>query len=427
MHFVPRNGARALCLTSSLLLLTGAAPPSAPVPRTPEALAQWARTRSPRARAAALESTAVERAAEGAGEWFDPMLAVRAAPLSTPGLLPVDPRDAMPFGAELMLSQRLPLSGRLSQEQQRARALGERAQHLKDAVLLDLEREAALLSCAAWEAESLQRVRLRHIDVLRAMAANARGEIESGRATVGDAQRVDAEVVRLENDVVEIEAEKRAIDAETNALLGRAPDAPLGPPPDAAPLLAPPPLTVDIEARDEVRASTALVTAAEADRVRAADAWIPDLTATVSWSSMWPLTHQLMLGVAVDLPVFNRGRDAEQASAGLMREGASALVEQEKLRAQAALSAAHVRDSATDQVRARLADKLVPLAAARAETARASLSGGASLNAALDATHEEREAEVELVRATAAHCKTRAELWRAAGTSFVTQASVVQP
>ena len=123
MRAAQKTRASARWIVPPLLLLAGAASPAAPVPRTPEALAASARAHSPRARAAALESLAAERSAEGAGAFFDPMLAARVAPLSVPGMLPVDPREAMPFGAEVMLSQRLPLSGRLSREEERARAL----------------------------------------------------------------------------------------------------------------------------------------------------------------------------------------------------------------------------------------------------------------------------------------------------------------
>src|SRR3990167_8327554 len=102
MHAVRPTRPRAALIAPTLCLLIGAADPDAPVERTPEALAGYARAHSPRAKAAALELAAAGRAAEGAGAWLDPMLEVRAAPLSVPGLLPADAHDERTFGAELM-------------------------------------------------------------------------------------------------------------------------------------------------------------------------------------------------------------------------------------------------------------------------------------------------------------------------------------
>ncbi|MBI1945085.1 MAG: TolC family protein [Deltaproteobacteria bacterium] len=419
MHAVRPTRTNASLIAAPLALLLGAADPDAPVERTPHALAAHARTHSPRARAAALEQQAARRAVDAAGAWFDPMLELRAAPLSVPGLLPADAHDERTFGAELMLAQRLPLSGRLGHERERASADAARVRADADLVLLDLEREAALLACDAWEATANTRVRRRHVEVLRAMADVARAQIAVGRATVGDAQRLDAEVARLSVEVLEGEGELAAVDVETNLLLGRAPAAPLGAPGEQVPWLADEPATLHVEARDEVRGGSARLAAAEAERARAADAWIPDLTASAGWSTMWPLSHALMLGVALELPVWNGAKSAELDAASVMRDQADAMLDEARVRVAAELAVARTRDDAAAKVLALLQDKVVPLAAARAQTARAALSGGAALDAALDATHEERETDLQLVGATAAHCRTRAELWRASGASFL--------
>ena len=256
------------------------------------------------------------------------------------------------------------------------------------------------------------------------MADVARAQIAAGRATVGDALRLDAEVARLSLDVLESEGELRALDAETNLLLGRAPNAPLGAPGEAAPWLLEEPRAAAIGERDEVRGERARLAAAEAERARAADAWIPDLTASIGYSSMWPLSHALMLGVAVELPVYNTAKSAELDAAAVMRDSAQAMLDEARLRVVGELAAARARDDAAGRALALIEQKVVPLAAARAQTARAALSGGAALDAALDATHQEREAELELVRAGAARCRTRADVWRAAGVSFLPAASL---
>lgn len=419
MHAVVPTRLRVPLIVPPLLVVLGAADPDAPIERTPEALAAHARAHSPRAKAAALEQSALGRAADGAGAWPDPMLEARAAPLSVPGLLPVDPHDERTFGAELMVAQRVPLSGRLGRERERAQAVALRAGAERDALLLDLDRDAALLACDAWDAAAVTRVRRRHVELHGVMADVARAQIAAGRATVGDAQRLDAETARLSLDVIEGEGELAALDAETNLLLGRAPNAPLGAPGDEVPWLLEEPKTTAVDQRSEVRGEAARLAAAEAERARATDAWIPDLTASISWSSMWPLSHALMLGVALELPVFNAAKDAELDAAAVMRDGAQAMLDQARLRVVAELAVARARDDAAARARALLEHKVAPLAAARAQTARAALSGGAALDAALDATHEEREVELELVRATALRCRTRAEMWRAAGVSFL--------
>lgn len=395
--------------------LLGAAAPEHVVERTPEALAAFARAHNPRVRAATLESAGARRAAEGAGTLPDPMLELRAAPLSVPGLLPPDPHGTSGFGAELMLSQRFPLSGRLGHQAARAGALARAMVAERDALVLDLERQAALFACAAWEAATVARVRTRHVEVLGAMADVARAQIASGRATVGDAQRLDAETARLSLDVLEGEGELAALDVETNLLLGRAAGAPLPAPDEQVPWLLAEPSAPALDERDEVRREAAQVEAAQAERARANAAWVPDLSASLGYSSMWPLSHAFTVGLGVELPVFFGGRSAERDAAGTMEQAAE-------------LAAARARDAAAARMLAVLEERVAPLSSARAQTARAALSGGAPLDAALDATREEREVELELTRARAARCRTRAELWRAAGVSFLaTPAPSVTP
>lgn len=423
MHWLSATRLGAPLIPLLLPWLLGAAAhangPDDALERTPEALAAHARAHSPRARAAALESSAARRAAQGAGTLPDPMLEVRAAPLSVPGLVPPDPHGAQGFGAEVMLAQRLPLSGRLGHEAARADALARGLAAERDALLLDLEREAALLSCGAWEAAAVTRVRRRHVEVLSAMADVTRAQIANGRATVADAQRLDAEVARLSLDVLEGEGELLALDAETNLLLGRAPDAPLAPPGADAPWLAQEPSAPPLDQRDEVRRALAQVEAAEAERARAGAAWVPDLSASVGYSSMWPLSHALTVGLGVDLPLWGGGRSAEHDAAGVLHESAQARLDDARARLEGAQAAARARDDAAFKMLTLLEQRVTPLVAARAQTLRAALSGGASLDAALDATLEERAAELEVVRAGGVRCRARAELWRACGVSFL--------
>lgn len=428
MHASLEGRARALLLIPTLALATGAADDAAPAARTPEALAAFLREHSPRARALSLERKAARRAAEGAGSFFDPMIEARVAPLSVPGLLPEDPHNPMPFGVEVMVAQRLPLSGRLARERERATALGERVRHLTDGMELDLELDVAMLACEAWQRAESTRVHERHLEVLRTIAELTRAQLAGARASVGDAQQVDAEIAMVEAELAELAGMARAVDARTNALLGRAAEAPLPAPPAEVPWLSTDPPSLDVEARTEVRAQAALVQAGQAERARAADAWIPDLTAQASWSSMWPLSHQFLLGVGVEIPLFNRGRSAELDSADLMRDGAQASLDEVRARAQAELGAAQARDRAAAAALAILRERVVPLAVARAETTRASVGGGASFDAALEATRDEIEARLQEARVAAERCQSRAELWRAAGVSFLPDSSTeVQP
>ncbi|MCC7074403.1 MAG: TolC family protein [Deltaproteobacteria bacterium] len=427
MHLSPptRRGASLIPLVIPWLL--GAAPDDV-VERTPAALAAFARAHNPRVRAATLESAGARRAAEGADTLPDPMLELRAAPLSVPGLLPPDPHGASGFGAELMVAQRFPLSGRLGHEAARTAALARGVSAERDSLLLDLEREAALVACGAWEAATVARVRGRHVEVLGAMADVARAQIASGRATVGDAQRLDAETARLSLDVLESEGELAALDVETNLLLGRAAGAPLPAPGEQVPWLLAEPSAPALDERDEVRREAAQVEAAQAERARANAAWVPDLSASLGYSSMWPLSHAFTVGVGVELPVFFGGRSAERDAAGTMEQAAAARLDEARRRVTAELAAARARDAAAARMLAVLEERVAPLASARAQTARAALSGGAALDAALDATNEERAVELERTRATAARCRARAELWRAAGVSFLaTPAPSVTP
>jgi outer membrane protein TolC len=124
--------------------------------------------------------------------------------------------------------------GRMAREE--AAAAGDGARARRQALVADARRAYA----AFFRAEREHRIHLEHVGLTSQLLEVARARYAVGGGTQQDLLRLQSELSRLHVDVAAIDQQHRSAQAMLNALMARAPDAPLGPPPevDVAALLA---------------------------------------------------------------------------------------------------------------------------------------------------------------------------------------------
>jgi len=85
-----------------------------------------------------------------------------------------------------------------------------------------------------WRAELEYRVHHEHVALLSRIVDMSRGHYQTGHGSQQDLLRLTVELSQLHNDVANLEQERQSSRAMLNLLMGRAPEAPLGPPPEDA-------------------------------------------------------------------------------------------------------------------------------------------------------------------------------------------------
>src|SRR5207249_11752502 len=107
-----------------------------------------------------------------------------------------------------------------------------------------------------------------HARLTSAVIELARANFQVGRTTQQDVLRTIVELSRIHTDLATVEQELASARALLNALMARAPDAPLGPPADlAAPATRPDPAGLErtlLERRPELAAAARAVNRSEA-------------------------------------------------------------------------------------------------------------------------------------------------------------------
>lgn len=352
-----------------------------------------------------------------AGAYDDPMAMVQIAPLS------VASHDAR-FGYELGLRQAISLGGKRDARAQLALAEAEVQSADLRATRLRLGLTASQLyddyCVATWSLT----VAAEHAKIVSAVEANVVAGYASGRGGTRDALRAEAELARLQQQTVGLEADRDMLVAELNALLHRAPDAPLAPPPSAAELHAKDlPTASDSAAtgparRPDLEAADARVRAERARVALADDDFVPDLTLEASYNSMWDMPeHRFMAGVVMSIPLERERRKAaldEASATRAMSESDAARMHDE---AASQIAVARRQVERAHQVIALLEERLLPIAQRRIEATRAGLSTEQNgVGDVLEAEHALRDVELELQAARADHEKRRAELDAALGT-----------
>jgi cobalt-zinc-cadmium efflux system outer membrane protein len=254
----------------------------------------------------------------------------------------------------------------------------------------------------------------------------ARLNQRTGHGRLQDVLRLELELTRLHTDIARIEREHRSSRALLNALMDRAPDAPLGPPEDLAVTPTPPrdvtALEKNLEAnRAELSAAARTIRRGEAtlDEMRRA-ARFPSLMVGLDYWYM-PMNPDTRHGygamLSMNLPwLSGRRRDQEREAEQALR------AEQHALESARNAIRYELRDAAARLESARQSFGIIDqelLAQARRSleaTQAAYATGQGDAVALLDALRSYLQVRIERLRALADLVSSQADLERAAGT-----------
>jgi outer membrane protein, heavy metal efflux system len=381
-----------------------------------EALIRRVLERNPELEAArAGWQAALARPAQ-AGALMDPMLTYEMAPVS------IFSRQVR-FGQRIALSQRLPLPGKRSLATQVARAEAEAARGDFQAARLEMALMTSMLFDDLFVAHRALAVNASHQRLLREMRLSAEAQYVVGRASQQDPLSAEVELGMLERDRLMLESEREVMVAQLNGLLHREPHLPLPPPPETLEVSveSPPPLEAlmkeALERRPELAGMRARVAGGEAGARLAERERLPDVMVMGEYNSMWmDLPHQFMVGVGVELPVFQARRQAavDEASAMLrqMKREEARMVDEIRVE----VMQARVRLVEAQQVVTLYRSRVLPAVNDQVAAARVGFEAGRNdFQALLEAERNQRAVALSVEEALADVQRRQAELQRALG------------
>ena len=345
----------------------------------------------------------------------DPMLSYSIAPLS-----PFD-RDVR-FGQEIMLSQRLPWPGKRRARGEAATARAEASQSDYLVAKLDFALAAARLYDDYPRVTRTLEINEVHLDLLEDAQASARAEFEAGRATLQDPLQAEVEAAHLRHRQLALRGELDELIARINGLLHRRQDHPLPPP---APRQVPAPIRGSLqrliaealETRAELTGREAEMRAEQASLDEARRDYYPDIGVSASYNNMWDhLSHQLMVGLSLNLPVWRGARAAGVDRAQARLERARLLRDHASAEITAEVVASHRRVEEGFHVVHHYRNQIIPASEDRVDAAHAGfLAGELSFYAVIDALRALRTHELEYEEHLATLYQRLAALERAAG------------
>jgi outer membrane protein TolC len=288
---------------------------------------------------------------------------------------------------------------------------------------LELARQVRQAYAQYWRAEQEVHIHLEHVGLLSQIVDYSRGHYQSGHGSQQDLLRLTVELSQLHADVATLEQERRSSRALLNMLMGRAPDAPLGPAPEAALVqdadAAPPDATVGAGERPEVAAALRNVRRAEAtlELARRAARWPALMVGADYWYMPTQAdVHGYGAMVAIDLPWLNPRHGAEIREAELALGAERRALDGKRNAAAYELLDAEARVDAARAGLRILEGDLLPQARRSYESAEAAYqSGQSSALALLDAMRAYLEVRLERGRALARLAMSRADRDRAVG------------
>ena len=290
----------------------------------------------------------------------DPVLSYTIAPASI-----FDPN--VRFGQIVKLSQTIPWVGKMGSR-------GDVALHKADMEAMTYAKarlELALQACRLFDRyyviERSIEINKEQQKIVVQIGKGIRAQYAAGKGTLNEPLQVEVMRTHLVHDQMVLGGDRDVVRAQLNALMHRAPDARLPPPPKTLPLTS-----LDVPAaaaekgalkeRPELLRADAEHKSIEASVDVAQRDYVPDFTLFGSYNSMWAMpSHQFMFGISAPLPfVVDRREGAENAALASLDENESkreALTD--KVRAE--VYAAHVRLREAQHVAKLYKERLIPL------------------------------------------------------------------
>ncbi len=369
--------------------------------------------RNPSAAAAQAAARAADARASGAGAFGEPNLRTQLAPQSL--------WDGPRTGYRLEIAQSLSGWGQRALARSAARSDADAARFALAALQLDLALGASQLFDDSYLASRSLAVNATYRELVEALRSASLARYEAGEISKQAPLAAELEAARLEHREVELRAQQRIAAAQLNALLHRAPEAALPPPPEA---IAQPAVEALLSAapeagRPELEAATARAKAREAELKLARRERFPSVLLMAGYDAMWDEPEMRpMLGVELALPLQRARRRAALAESEALRD--VALREREGAESESALAVAIARERLAEAHHALgiVRDQLLPAARDRAEAANTAVATGrGDFGEAIEAERSEYEAELAVEEALVATSRRSAELLRALGKS----------
>ncbi len=275
-----------------------------------------------------------------------------------------------------------------------------------------------------WRADVEYRVHLEHVGLLAHIVDMSRGHYQTGHVSQQDLLRLTVELSQLHTDVANLEQERQSSRAQLNMLMGRAPEAPLGPPPEEAirlPGPGPSPAAAPAEAderRPEIASAARMIQREEAAlEVAQRSARWPAVTVGADYWYL-PQTESSAYGamVMINLPWLNGRHRDEIAEAEHALAAERFALEAQRNQARFEVRDARVRVDAAAQAVRIIDGDLLPLARRSFDSAEAAYEAGqGSALALLEAERSYLQVRLERTRALARLDASRADYQRAAG------------
>ncbi|MDP9037550.1 MAG: TolC family protein [Myxococcota bacterium] len=352
--------------------------------------------------------------ARQSGAFEDPLVSLEIAPLSIGS-------SSARMGYTAMISQRVPWPGKLALEESAAQAEGDAAKSDFEGARRELALAASLLYDQYFVAARSLEVNSHHVALMRSMQAAATAQFETGRGSAQDPLQAEFELTHMEHDAVILASQRDVTVAQMNELLHRDPDLPL-PPPANDLALSPVPDGRGLEReavdrRPDIMAANDRARAAQARAGRAEREYLPDVTLSTSYNSMWDMPeHRWMVGLSFNIPVqrSRRGGSVDEANALRAQYEAEAARRSDMARTQVFVALKQLDESA--HVLHLHTQRLLPVARDEVSAARSAFTASqASFSAVVDAEKNLRSVELDEQVARAEYDRRRAELDRALG------------
>ena len=365
-------------------------------------------------------SAAAEAAAfsvEPAGSLDDPVFSYSLAP-RTFG------REGQGLNQKIELSQSIPWPGTLAAREQAARSSAVAANESVDALRLHV----AALTRSAYAEWYFTHQALEIHDSTHNLLEELRSVTETryaaGRALQQDVLQVELEQLHLHRHALMLTQQRDTARARINALLNRAPDAPVPIPGNITVPRSVAPLqtlqTYALQAHPELRGLDAQIASREAQVTVAEKALLPDLRFTAGYNSLWDEADKRpIVGISISVPLNRSKRKAEVNRAKWeVRRTQSRLANQRAhLLSELARARAEVVES-LESVQL-YENSLLPLADEFLDAALADYRSGAGDFSSVIAAEQHRlTAAEDLERNRADYLRRSAELERWAGTTL---------
>ncbi len=221
------------------------------------------------------------------------------------------------YGQRIEISQKLPWPGKLQLRNDVASHKADAHNQSIHSLRLQLSGAARTSFTDWYYIHQAININLHNQTLLKEFKAIATRRYATGLASKQDALRADMQLALLEHQAIVLSREQNSIRAHINTLLNKLPDSRLSKPSDLTEVEVLPKLPLlqaqALHARPELRAYTAMLSAAKSESALARRNNYPDINVKAGYNSLWENTSKhFTVGIGFNLPLFqSKHRAAE--------------------------------------------------------------------------------------------------------------------